>query len=259
MARNPERNLSVGTWRPELIPAALALAAGLAAGTAAAEDIQEQALLAILDADWARAAGLWAQVDGQRARDYLQQARAELQFRQTRPLLDEALAAQRQEDWAAADAAYLKALAISPHLKAAHQGRAQIALYIEAHRRLDALRLPDGLYDKVMRARAKEWLAYVREKKLDDRKIAKARLDLAATLKLANTPVSLALTSDNRSEIEIYGVGKLGRLERQIMQLVPGDYIVVASRPGYRDARATLEVRPGKVLVLDIRCTEPIQ
>lgn len=213
----------------------------------------------MLDEDWARAAQLWAQVDGQRARDYLQQARAELQFQQTRPLLGEALAARQREDWAAADTAYLKVLAISPHLRAAHRGREQVALYIEAHRRLDALKLPDGLYDKVIRARAQEWLAYVREKKLDDRKVAKARLDLSAALELARTPVSLVLTSDNQSEIEIYGVGKLGRLEHQTMQLVPGNYIVVASRPGYRDARATLKVRPGKTITLDIRCTESIQ
>ena len=237
----------------------LALAVGLAAGTAAAENLQERALRATLDADWARATKLWAQVDGQRARDYLQQARAELQFQQTRPLLNEASAARQREDWQAADTAYLKALAISPYLKAAHQGREQVALYVEAHRRLDALKLPDGLYDKVIRARAKEWIAYIREKKLNDRKIAKALTDLVATLKLAQAPVSLVLTSDNQSDIEIYGVGKLGRLERQTMQLVPGDYIVVASRPGYRDARATLKVRPGKPTTLDIRCTESIQ
>jgi len=231
----------------------------LAAGTAAAESLQERALRSMLDADWAQAAKLWAQVDGQRARDYLQQARAELQFQQTRALLSEAIAAQRQEDWQAADTAYLKALAVSPHLKAAHQGRGQVALYIKAHRRLDELKLPDGLYDKVIRARAKEWLAFVKEKKLNDRKITKTRTDLAAALKLAQAPVSLVLTSDNQSDIEIYGVGKLGRLERQTLQLVPGDYIVVASRPGYRDARATLKVRPGKPTTLDIRCTESIQ
>lgn len=213
----------------------------------------------MLDGDWSRAAQLWAKVDGRRAQDYLYQARAELQFQQTRPLLDEALAARKREDWTAADAAYLKVLAISPHLKAAHQGRGQVAPYIEAHRRLEALKLPDGLFDKVIRARAKEWLVYVRNQKINDRKIAKARLDLGPALKQAETPVSLVLTSDNQSEIEIYGVGKLGRLERQAMQLVPGDYIVVASRPGYRDARATLKVRPGKAIALDIRCTESIQ
>jgi len=148
---------------------------------------------------------------------------------------------------------------ISPHLKSAHQGREQIALYIEAYRRLDALKLPEGLYDKVIQARAKEWLAFVREKQLDDRKIDKTRKELVETLKLAQTPVSLILTSDNQSEVEIYGVGKLGRLERQTLKLVPGDYIVVANRPGYRDARATLRVRPGKTLTLDIRCTESIR
>lgn len=213
----------------------------------------------MLDSDWARAVELWAKVDGRRAREYLQQARAELQFQQTRPLLDDARAARQKEDWAAADAAYLKTLAVSPHLKSAHQGRRQVALYIEAHRRLDALKLPDGLYDKVIRARAKEWLSFVREKQLDDRKINKAHTGLVEALKLAQIPVSLVLTSDNQSEIEIYGVGKLGRLKRQTLKLVPGDYIVVANRAGYRDARATLNVRPGKALTLDIRCTESIR
>ncbi len=259
MARYPERNLPVGTGRPELIPAALALAAGLAAGTATAEDVQDRAFRALLDADWARAAELWAQVDGPRARAYRQQARSELQFQQTRPLLDEARAARQAEDWAGADAAYVQALALSPELKSAHQGRAQVARYIEAHRRLEALKLPDGLYDKVIRARAKEWLAFVQENNLDDRKIAGARSELVEALTQAQIPVSLVLTSDNQSEIEIYGVGKLGRLERQTLQLVPGDYIVVANRPGYRDARATLNVRPGKALTLDIRCAESIQ
>lgn len=259
MARNPERNLPVGTGRPELIPAALALAAGLAAGVAAAEDVQQRALRATLDADWAQAAELWAQVDGPRARSYLQQARSELRFRQTRGLLDEAAAARQKEDWAAADAAYRKALTLSPHLKSAHQGRMRVALYIEAHRRLNPLKLPDGLYDKVIRARAKEWLAFVQEKELNDRKIARARAEIAATLKLAEVPVSLVLTSDNESEVEIYGVGRLGRLERQTLELAPGDYIVSASRAGYRDARATLQVRPGKSITLDIRCTESIR
>lgn len=213
----------------------------------------------MLDSDWARAVELWAEVDGKRAREYLQQARAELQFQRTRSLLDKARAAQQKEDWTAADAAYLKALAISPHLKSAHQGRQQVALYIEAYRRLDALKLPDGLYDKVIRARAKEWLAFVQEKQLKDQKIDKARVELVEALKLAQTPVSLILTSDNQSEVEIYGVGKLGRLERQALKLVPGDYIAVANRSGYRDAREVLRVRPGKSITLDIRCTEPIR
>lgn len=214
---------------------------------------------AMLDADWAQAAKLWAQVDGRRASSYLQQARSELEFQQAKALLDDAAAARRKEDWAVAEAAYLKALALSPHLKAAHQGRKRVALYVEAHRRLNTLKLPDGLYDKVVRARAKEWLAFVRENELDDRKIAGARAEISATLKLAQVPVSLVLTSDNESEVEIYGVGKLGRLERQAMKLAPGDYIVVASRDGYRDARATLRVRPGQPVTLDIRCTESIR
>lgn len=213
----------------------------------------------MLDSDWARAVELWAEVDGKRAREYLQQARAELQFQRTRSLLDKARAAQQKEDWTAADTAYLKALAISPHLKSAHQGRQQVALYIEAYRRLDALKLPDGLYDKVIRARAKEWLAFVQEKQLKDQKIDKARVELVEALKLAQTPVSLILTSDNQSEVEIYGVGKLGRLERQALKLVPGDYIAVANRSGYRDAREVLKVRPGRSITLDIRCTEPIR
>ena len=237
----------------------LVLAAGLVAGTAVGKDVQEEALRATLDAKWAQATALWAQVEGPRARQYLQQARSELQHERTQPLLNEALSVQQEEDWAAADLAYLKALTVSPHLKAAHQGRGKIAAYLEAHRRLAALNLPDGLYERVVQARAKEWLAYLDENRLNDRKLAKARTDLVASLRLAQAPVTVTLTSDGQSELDIYGVGKLGRLERQTLQLAPGDYIAVATRAGFRDARATLRVRPREAITLDLRCTESIR
>ncbi len=259
MARDPQRGLPGGAERAELKPLALALAAALAAGDAAGESVRDQAFRATLDEDWALAARLWARVDGPRAQDYLLQARTELQFQKARPLLGQARAAREREDWAAADASYLKAQAASPRNKEAHDGRARVAPYLEAHRRLAALNLPDGLYDKVGRARAREWLAFLKERKLEDRKITAARAETAATLQLAESPVSVTLTSDGRSRVEIYGIGEIGPLERQVLRLRPGDYIVVASRPGYRDARAALRVRPGESPVLDIRCAEKIR
>ena len=258
MAGNSERSLSGGTRRLELSLGALALSVGLAAGSVAAESDRDLAFRATLDQNWTQAAALWAKVDGPRARQYRQQAETELRLQQARAFVDKAGAARKQEDWAAADAAYQKALGIARHLRAAIHGREQVAPYIEAHRQLAALKVSEGLFDRVLRARAKEWLAFVDKRKLSDRKIAHARQQVVDAIQLAQVKVPLTLTSDNTSKIEIYGVGALGQIDRQVLELLPGDYIAVASRPGFRDVRATLNVRPGKRLTIDLRCTEPV-
>lgn len=260
MAKHSGPSLRSGTRRFQLIRYGAGLAAALAAGLAgAAEGVREQAFRAMLEGDWEQAAKHWAQTDGDRAAAYLQQAQAEWRQQRARQLVRQAAEARETEDWAAADALYLKALAVSPYMKAAQQERAKVAPYVAAHRELAELKVEEGLYDAVARARARQWLARLDREKLRDRRLEQARRDLATAFKLAETPVPLTLTSDGLSQLEIYGVGQLGQLERETLQLLPGDYVAVASRPGFRDVQATLRVRPGGSLTADLRCTESIR
>ena len=236
------------------------MAAALAAGLAgAADDAREQAFRAMLEGDWEQAEKHWAQADGDRAAAYLQQVRSERRQQQAQQFVRQAADARQVEDWAAADALYLKALSVSPYMKAAQQERAKVAPYLAAHRELAELKVEEGLYDAVVRARARQWLENLDQQDLRDRRLDQARRVLAAALKLAETPVPLTLTSDGLSQLEIYGVGQLGQLERETLQLLPGDYVAVASRTGFRDVQVTLRVRPGEDLVADLRCTESIR
>jgi eukaryotic-like serine/threonine-protein kinase len=83
---------------------------------------------------------------------------------------------------------------------------------------------------------------------------------LAAALALASTPVTVAFESDGRTEVVVHRVGRLGAFERRALELKPGRYTAVGSRPGYRDVRREFTVEmgtpmPGPVIV---RSEEPI-
>jgi hypothetical protein len=82
---------------------------------------------------------------------------------------------------------------------------------------------------------------------------------LAAMIESAETPVRLRLESDGFTEVVIYRVGRMGVFERREVELLPGRYAVVGTRPGYRDVRREVEIPPGSVPepVL-VRCEEPI-
>jgi hypothetical protein len=75
----------------------------------------------------------------------------------------------------------------------------------------------------------------------------------------AETPVTLAITSDNITEVTIFRVGKLGMFERRDMTLLPGRYTLVGTRAGFRDVRRELTILPGQAPApVAIRCEEPI-
>ena len=57
----------------------------------------------------------------------------------------------------------------------------------------------------------------------------------------------------------IYRVARLGKFDNHQLELRPGDYTVVGSRPGYRDVREVIRVRPGtSIPPLSVRCEEAI-
>jgi hypothetical protein len=46
---------------------------------------------------------------------------------------------------------------------------------------------------------------------------------------------------------------------RKELQLKPGRYVAIGSRPGYRDVRREFTLTPGgTAVVVDVRCTEAV-
>ena len=80
-----------------------------------------------------------------------------------------------------------------------------------------------------------------------------------AQLVAATREVLVVVQSDNATEVVIYRVGRLGRFNRRELQLRPGRYTAVGSRPGYRDVRKVFEIPAGsEQATLRIRCEEII-
>jgi len=75
----------------------------------------------------------------------------------------------------------------------------------------------------------------------------------------AETPMRVALASDNVTEVTINRIGRLGAFDRKDVELLPGRYTVVGVRAGFRDVRREITLVPGREApALTIRCEEPI-
>ena len=174
------------------------------------------------------------------------------------------LAAARQsesaERWQEALSDYRKALEIDPRLLPAQQGlertepRAQLAAELEAY-----LSRPERLFSNEVRNAARHALQHARSATPQGPVLAGQVAALDALISAAETPVRIALTSDNATEVTVYRVGSLGVFERKDLELLPGRYTVVGSRAGFRDVRREITLLPGSPpATVVIRCEEPI-
>ena len=81
---------------------------------------------------------------------------------------------------------------------------------------------------------------------------------LASALADAREPVSVTLQSDNATRVSLLRVSELGQFDRREVNLVPGRYVAVGSRPGYRDVRVEFTVASGEPVTVQIICKEPV-
>jgi tetratricopeptide (TPR) repeat protein len=168
--------------------------------------------------------------------------------------------AERAERWSQALAEYRKALDLDRNLLAARQGveRAEPRAMIDAE--LTALiDRPERLFSADVRSAARATLQRARAVQAPGPVLARQVEAVDRLLVAAETPLRVALTSDNLTDVTIYRVGRLGSFERKEIDLMPGRYTVVGVRPGYRDVRREVTVLPGRdAPTVMIRCEEPI-
>jgi serine/threonine protein kinase/Flp pilus assembly protein TadD len=175
-------------------------------------------------------------------------------------LLDAARRAEREEHWSAALATYRKALASDPNLLAAQQGvercepRAMLDAELAAY-----LDRPERMFSSEVRGAARATLARAGAIADPGPVLTRQIADVGKLVAAAETPVRVAIASDNLTEVTIYRVGKLGAFDHKDMELLPGKYTVVGTRAGFRDVRREITVLPGRAPpALTIRCEEPI-
>ena len=84
-------------------------------------------------------------------------------------------------------------------------------------------------------------------------------MELKRLLKLANTPVSISLVSDNLTDVTLFRIGKLQRFNNKKIIILPGKYVAVGIRNGYRDVRVEFKVIPEQFLKpIEVMCKEEI-
>ncbi len=175
-------------------------------------------------------------------------------------LRDRGAALERQEKWSDAAAAYRRALALDGLAAFALRGlpraeeRAQLYAAIDRY-----LGDPARLLSPAPLAEAKTLLSRSEPLAAGAPVLSQKREALSGIVAAAETPVPMTLTSDGRTDVQIYRVGVLGRFAEKRVDLRPGRYVVVGARSGYRDVRHELSIAPGAAPApVAVICTERI-
>ena len=164
------------------------------------------------------------------------------------------------ERWQLALADYQAIVGLDATVAAAQQGiertgpRAtlndELQLYVTQPERLFSAPVRDSATVTLNRAKAVSPAGPV---------LAKQIATLDEWLKRVSVPVQVALESDNLTQVTIYRVGELGPFTRKAVELTPGKYTVVGTRPGFRDVRREITVVPGAAPApVVIRCEDRI-
>jgi eukaryotic-like serine/threonine-protein kinase len=167
---------------------------------------------------------------------------------------------ETQERWADALKEYRAVVELDSTVAAGNDGVARAAPRTTLNEQLELyLTQPERLFSQPVRAAAREVLARASEIANPGPILKRQIATLGEWLARADVPVAVALQSDNLTQVTIYRVGTLGAFEQRSLDLVPGSYTIVGTRPGYRDVRRQFNVMPGSApQPLVIRCEDPI-
>ena len=174
----------------------------------------------------------------------------------------EALAARlvAEERWTEALALYEQALATDPTLEFAQRGKARTLPRADLSRRLQTvIERPERLASADVRAETERLLVRARSLAEQGPVIRSQISRLEMLMPAFDRPVTLALESDNATEVAIQRVGYFGAFERRELELKPGQYTIIGRRQGFRDVRREFTLAPGTdIQTIVVRCVEPI-
>jgi len=171
-----------------------------------------------------------------------------------------ALAFERRELWNEAIKVYTAALETDSTLAFAISGLEHARSRADLDSKLENLIANPGLLlsDSVLAA-ARRLVDEARAFAEPNTRIAAQVGKVDELVRIASTPIAVAIESDALTEVTVYRVGELGSFLTREIQVRPGTYTAVGSRDGYRDVRETFTVLPGRSApTVRIVCSEPI-
>lgn len=194
----------------------------------------------------------------------VQQALAQVEQEERTAIIAGRLASARThegaERWQQALADYQAVLQLDATVAAAQQGVERTRPRAELN---DELQLyvtqPERLFSAPVRETARAALMKARAIAAPGPVLQQQVTTLDGWLQQVTIPVQVALESDNLTSVTIYRVGELGLFTRRAVELTPGRYTVVGTRPGFRDVRREIMVAPGETPApIVIRCEDRI-
>lgn len=224
-----------------------------------------EGLNAIADGQYeaARAAFLMAQTldpASSEPADGLLQVDQGIRLDRIRTLEQQALAEERGEQWETVIETYQNILEIDTDLVFAQQGLEGARQMVALHEQLEKyIADPDSLSAPATMQRATTLVVDITRMPTVGARLASQREELSRLLKRAATPLRVDLVSDNATDVSIYRVAKLGQFATHALELRPGKYVAVGSRPGFRDVRIEFDVGPEyEARPIVVRCEEAI-
>ena len=192
--------------------------------------------------------------------DGLLQVDQGLRLNQITTLEMEAQALEQDEHWDAVVQTYEEILKVDNTLSFATEGLSRARKMSALHTRLDKLIAePDKLSVPSIMQDATMLVVDITTRPDVGARLGQQRDELSRLLKRAATPLTVPLVSDNVTQVTIYKIGRLGNFMRKEVSLRPGTYVIVGSRPGYRDVRMEFRVAPEiEMQPVIVQCEEPI-
>jgi tetratricopeptide (TPR) repeat protein len=197
---------------------------------------------------------------GSEAQTGLQRVGMALSARGYASVRQRAAALEAEERWADAYKEYEAALKVDPSLVFAQQGRARAASRVELSNSLQAIiDRPDRLSSQAVRSEAESLIKRAAGADPSGPVLRSQIARLQILLPQFDVPVRLELVSDNATQVQIQRVGTFGTFSKREIELKPGKYTVVGTRPGFRDVRRDVTIAPGRdVQTISVSCVEPI-
>jgi hypothetical protein len=172
----------------------------------------------------------------------------------------EAQSLEQDEHWDAVVRTYEEILKVDGTLSFATEGLSKARKMSALHTRLDELIAePDKLSMPSVMQDATMLVVDITTRQDVGPRLLQQRDELSRLLKRAATPLTVPLVSDNATQVSIYKIGRLGKFMRKELDLRPGTYVAVGSRPGFRDVRLEFRVAPEiEMQPVIVQCEEPI-
>ena len=182
------------------------------------------------------------------------------QFAALERIRGEAARHEEGERWQQALQAYERALRIDENTSFAIRGKSRAMNFVKLNQQVEYyLANPDRLQSPDPIAHAREVLKVANAISDVGAKLRDKRDRLQKLIDGFNTPRSVILRSDEKTDITVYQVSRLGLFSERRMMLRPGVYTAVGSRAGYRDVRIRFRVPPStEETTVIIRCEEKI-